>query len=97
MNETEVWAGWGSVVLAVTICSLSLIIFAVIVWQAFKTWQTNLTTRANITREEDYRRLAEEATTTQRQLLDLQKRVAEDIVGLRERVGNIERVLLQVD
>src|SRR5690606_8587868 len=61
----EVWSGWGSVLF--TLVVLTLVTFAICfgIWQYLKTRRATLESRADIAREEAYRRLAEEATSVQ--------------------------------
>lgn len=72
------------------VLTLMCVLIVVAVWQGFKTWQIRLENRANIARDEAYRKLAEEATATQAS-------IARDLADLRQRVAAIEKILSTVD
>ena len=73
-----------------------LIIVGLAVWQAFRTWQTKMTTRLAIAQDEAYRRLAEEATAAQRQTATKLGELSDGLTDLRGRVAALEKLLSEV-
>jgi hypothetical protein len=65
---------------------LFTIIITVVIWQLFATRRAH----AVLTRDEAYRKLAEQAT-------EAQQRTAEDLADLRQRIERIEKVLREVE
>lgn len=86
MNEGVIFGIGGMVFVLVLLVPLAV----VLVWQGFKTWQIRTTSRAEIARDEAYRKLAEEA-------ISLQKKIAEDLSDLRIRIASIEKMFREVD
>lgn len=84
---SDEFAGMG---FALFILMLLTILAVVLVWQGFKTWQIKTTSKADIAREEAYRKLAEEA-------ISAQQKIAEDLSELRIRIVSIEKILRDVD
>lgn len=98
MAEGEtIWQGWGSVMLVVSVSVLVLVLVGVLIWQAFKTYQTKMTIDANSSYEEAYRALVDQATAAQqhanRQLMVLNEHIAE----LNAHLASIERLLKQME
>lgn len=93
----EVWSGWGSVLF--TLVVLTLVTFAICfgIWQYLKTRRATLESRAEIAREEAYRRLAEESTSVQNRTAAELHQLTEGMADLRVRVATIERVLREVE
>lgn len=94
---SDVWAGWGSVMLVVGGMALTFGIAAIVIWQVFKTRQATIESRATIAREEAYRKLAEESTSIQNRTAAELSHLTEGIADLRVRVTNIERLLREVE
>jgi Tfp pilus assembly protein PilO len=72
-----------------------LFLTAVIVagaWQIFATWRT----RMLAAREDAYRKLAEEATSAQRQTAERLESAVEELTQLRQQTAELERVLKEV-
>lgn len=65
---------------------LITVILVVVIWQLFATRRAH----AALTRDEAYKKLAEQATEAQR-------KSAEDLADLRERVIRIEKMLKEVE
>jgi hypothetical protein len=65
---------------------LFTIIITVIIWQLFATRRAH----AVLARDEAYRKLAEQATETQ-------KKTAEDLTDVRQRIERIEKILKDVE
>lgn len=86
MNEEVISQIGGMVFVLVLLVPLAV----VLVWQGFKTWQMRTTSRAEIARDEAYRKLAEEA-------ISVQTKISEDLSDLRVRVASIEKMLREVD
>ena len=81
-------AGWG----IVFVLGLGLLIAAVlglVVWQAFKVWQTRITAGVVVAQDGTYRKLAEEATAAQ-------QAIAGELAEVRARVVAIEHLLREV-
>ena len=97
MSENDVWAGWGSVVMGLVVIVTFMLVVAILVWQAFKTWQSSMESRAVIARDHAFQTLAQEAAETQKLMAAQQERIASDLAAVRERVTGIEKVLQQVD
>ena len=93
----DVWSGWGSVILVVGTLVLATIIICVVLWQVFRTRRATLESRAMIAQEEAYRRLAEEATSTQKRTAAELNQLTEGMADLRVRVATIERMLREVE
>ena len=62
-------------------------------WQIFATWRT----RMLAAREDAYRKLAEEATSAQRQTAERLDRAVEELAQLRQQTNELHRVLTEVD
>jgi hypothetical protein len=75
----------------------TLVLAVVVLWQGFKTWQIQTTSRAYIARSEEYLRLAQEATAVQRKVVEHQERLIGDLAELRDRVTAIEKLLREVE
>ena len=96
-DSNEVWEGWGSVALVEGSALAIFGLIAVLIWQGARIWQTKLSVAALAARDEAYRKLAEEATATQRQLAEDQHRVVEELTALRVRMTAVERLLREVE
>lgn len=96
-NASEVWGGWGSVILVVGTMVLVTIIIVVVLWQVFHTRRSTLESRAMIAQEEAYRRLAEESTSLQHRTAAELNQLTEGMADLRVRVATIERMLREVE
>lgn len=96
-GNTSVWSGLRADLLAVTVSTLVLVLVGVVIWQAFKTYQTKLAVDAQVAQAAAYRTLAEQSTRaleqTAEQLAHLQKSFTE----LNTRMTSIERVLKDVE
>ena len=95
-TSSDVWEGWGSVIMIVGGMMLIAILLGIVIWQIFKTAQSRMLAADAIARDEAYRRLAEQSASTQEQLAAQQQRIADDMIELRERVGAIEKLLREV-
>lgn len=85
VNEVDPTALWG-MWFAFGLMLLITIIIVVVIWQLFSTRRAH----AMLTRDEAYRKLAEEAT-------EAQKQTARDLEDVRERLERIEQVLKEVE
>jgi cytochrome c-type biogenesis protein CcmH/NrfG len=98
MTEGEtIWQGWGSVLLVVSVSVLVLVLVGVLIWQAFKTYQTKLTLETSSSQEAAYRALAEQATAAQQQSNRQLTVLGEQVAELNTRLAAIERLLKQVE
>jgi len=96
-TTNDIWGGWGSVALVVSVSLAFMFIVAILVWQAFKTWQASIENKALIARDKAYEVLADKSVYTQQKLLEQQERIIQDISDMRERVTSIEQKLAAVD
>jgi type VI protein secretion system component VasK len=64
----------------------------VVVWQLAASWRA----RMSVAREEAYRKLAEEVVAAQRQTSQALEQTAAELVELRARTAEVERVLKEV-
>ena len=98
MTEGQtIWEGWGSVILVVSVSVLVLVLVGVLIWQAFKTYQTKIALDANSSHEAAYRALAEQATAAQQQVNGQLIRLNEHVAELNARLASIERLLKEVE
>lgn len=89
-------AGWGIIfVLGITLM-LSMII-TIVIWQVFKTRQTSTTAQITASGVDSYRKLAEQATLAQEQTAERLEAMAEDMSDLRARVGEMEKMMREVE
>lgn len=86
MNEEVISQIGGMVFVLLLLVPLAV----VLVWQGFRTWQKRISSKAEIARDEAYRKLAEEAILVQTKIL-------EELSDLRVRVASIEKMLREVD
>ena len=98
MTEGQtIWEGWGSVILVVSVSVLVLVLVGVLIWQAFKTYQTKMALDTNSSHEAAYRALAEPATAAQQQANGQLIKLNEHVAELNARLASIERLLKQVE
>jgi hypothetical protein len=95
--ENDVWAGWGSVFFVLGIMAIFAVVVSILIWQVFRTRQATIESRAQIAREEAYRRLAEEGVSVQNRTAAELTQLTEGMADLRVRVATIERVLREVE
>jgi hypothetical protein len=95
-SSADIWGGWGSVLFATTIVALVLILIIIATWQSFKTSQTKTLAKAQISRDEAYRELAEQSTNAIKRTANEQERMAADLAELRNRIASIEKMLREV-
>ncbi len=97
VEETnDVWAGWGSVIFVITIIAIVALVASLLIWQLFRTRQTQMMTQARVVEANAYRTIAEEATTAQTRTADELEHLREGVTDLRTRVASIERILAEV-
>jgi hypothetical protein len=96
-GTTDIWQGWGSVALVVSVSLAFMLIVAILVWQAFKTWQASIENKALIARDRAYETLADKSAYTQQKLLEQQERLLNEVGEMRQRVVHIEQKLAEVD
>src|SRR5687767_1264645 len=96
-GETEVWGGWGSVALVVSVSLAFMLIMAILVWQVFKTWQASMEHKAVLARDRSFETLADKAVYTQQKLLEQQEKLLVEMDSVRDRVTGIEQKLAAVD
>lgn len=88
MNSVPMeFAGMGFVLV---ILSLITIIAVVIITQVLKTARAKTMSMAEITRDEMYRKLSEEAVS-------VHQKIAEDLSDMRARIASMEKMLREVD
>lgn len=86
-------AAWSGIIFVLVISALGVALLIVIIWQIFATQRA----RAVLTREDEYRKLAERATAAQEQTVQELSRTAAGLDDLRARVAEMERVLKEVE
>ncbi|TYO94832.1 hypothetical protein [Desulfallas thermosapovorans] len=86
MNEEVILPIGGMIFILVLLVPLAV----VLAWQGFRTYQIKITSKAEIARDEAYRKLAEEAVAVQRKISD-------DLADLRARVASIEKMLREIE
>jgi hypothetical protein len=74
-----------------------LLLVLMLAWQRFKTQQLKMMSMAEITRDEAYRKLAEESIFVQQKMMKSQQEMTQDISKLRERITGIENMLREVE
>lgn len=95
MNNVPVeFAGMGFVLVILTL--LTVLIVSV-VWQGFKSWQIKTASKAEIARDEAYRKLAAEAVSVQQKLAEDQQRMVKDLSEMKERINAMEKMLREID
>lgn len=92
LQASEDSVAWPEAMIAVGGIAMITVIVAIAIWQVLGTWRA----RMSVTREEAYRKLAEENLSAQTRLTVQQQRMADDLSTIGERVANIERVLKEV-
>jgi len=73
------------------------VLAAVLVWQIFRTFQVWLANRGDAARLKDYRSLAQRAVVAEEKLAEAQERIARDLAEMRTSVGDVERLLSEVE
>lgn len=74
-----------------------LVLLIVVVWQAFKSYQTKTSNAGYIARDEAYRKLSEEAISLQQETVENQKKIIGELSELRKRIDGIEKTLREVE
>ena len=97
MEGNTIWDGWGSVILVVSTIITFMLVFGLVSWQALRIWQASVTNRAAIAHDNAYRKLVEETAEAQKQLVEKQDRIANEVGQVRQSLAGIERVLKQVE
>ena len=95
--SNTVWEGWGSVALVVSVSTAFMLIVAILVWQAFKTWQASMEHKAVVARDRSFETLADKAVYTQQKLLEQQEKLLSEMSDMRSKVNGIEQKLAAVD
>jgi D-arabinose 1-dehydrogenase-like Zn-dependent alcohol dehydrogenase len=96
MNE-EIIFGIGGMGFVLIILALITILAAIIVSQALKTSRAKMASMAQVTRDEAYRKLAEEAVSAQQKMAEDQHQMALDIADMKERIAAIEKMLREIE
>jgi len=89
MNE-EIVFGIGGMGFVLFILTLITIIAVVVISQYLKNVRVKIMSKAEIARDEAYRKLAEEAVA-------VQKKIEEDLADLRLRVASMEKMLREIE
>lgn len=95
MNE-EVVFGLSGMGFILVILTLITILAVVVISHAFKTQQAKAISKAEIARDEAYRKLAEEAVKIQQQMTEEQQRMSKDLSEIKKRIDAIEKMLREV-
>lgn len=72
-------------------------VLAVLVSQAFKTWQARITSQDAVAQEQAYRQVAEEAAAAQQRLAAAQEQVVAQLTELNSRLTAVEKLLREVE
>jgi type II secretory pathway pseudopilin PulG len=84
---------WPEAAIAIAGIVLVIAVVVVMVWQGAAT----LRARANVQREEAYRKLAEDSIASQRRTSDQLERAVAELGELRVRTGELERLIKTVE
>lgn len=93
LDDDSVWEGWGSVVFVTGLVVAIVVIIIAVLWFV----RSINSAKAVASRDRAFQNLAEQSAAVQEQSLEEQKRVADELAGLRTRVENIERILKEVE
>lgn len=85
--------GWQEVIGAVGIFGMVIVIVTIVVWNMAATWRA----RAILSRDYEYRTLAEKATRSQDAIEQKLTEIDEHLADLRTRVQSVERVLKEIE
>lgn len=95
MNEDIIF-GLGGMGFVLFILMLITIVAVVVISQALKTSRARTTGRAEIARDEAYRKLAEESIAVQRKMAEDQRKITNDLSEMKARINAIEKMLREV-
>lgn len=84
---------WQDVTFILGITVVVFFVGAFLVWQIFVTWRA----RAAVSREDAYRKLAEDISASQTRSADDLARTRAELTDIRERLAEIERMLREVE
>jgi hypothetical protein len=84
---------WPEAAIAIAGIVLVIAVVVVMIWQGAAT----LRARANVQREEAYRKLAEDSVAAQRRTSDQLERAVAELGELRLRAGELERLIKTVE
>lgn len=84
---------WPEAGIAIAGIAFVTIVLSVAIWQIFATGRTGL----SVKRETAYRKLAEDATEAQRRVADGLDKLVVELTDLRQRTGELERMLKDVE
>jgi hypothetical protein len=93
---SNVWEGWGSVIVISIVLVLVGAVVLVGAWQGMKSAQADQIARETVARDEAYRKLAEDLATSQRASADAQGRIAQSLADVGTKVNAIEKLLREV-
>jgi C4-dicarboxylate-specific signal transduction histidine kinase len=85
-------ASWSEAAIGAVAVFMFFAAVIVVVWQVAASWRA----RMSVAREEAYRKLAEEVVAAQRQTSQALEQTAAELVELRARTAEVERVLKEV-
>ncbi|HQE23991.1 MAG TPA: hypothetical protein PLM20_08830 [Syntrophomonadaceae bacterium] len=89
--------GIGGMGFVLFILTLLTIIIVVVVSQLFKTSRAKAASKAQITRDEAYRKLADEAISFQKQMTENHQQLTQDISEMKDRINAIEKMLREIE
>lgn len=84
---------WNETGIAIVVLALVFTLVIVVIWQFFVTARA----RMSVAREDAYRTLASEATDAQRRTAKALEEAVAELVDLRQRTSELERVLKTVE
>lgn len=95
MNEDVIF-GIGGMGFVLFILTLITIVTVVAISQFFKSSRAKATSMAEITRDEAYRKLAEESILVQQKMVEEQQKIINDLSEMKTRINAIEKMLREV-
>jgi hypothetical protein len=94
--SSEVWSGWGSVIVVSIVVILVGAVVVVGAWQGIKSANVKSIARETVARDEAYRKLAEDSAAFQQRSVQQQARLTETLDAVQTKVDAIERMLREV-
>ncbi|MDD3654360.1 MAG: hypothetical protein PHO01_09280 [Desulfotomaculaceae bacterium] len=96
MNEDLIF-GIGGMGFVLFILTLITIVAVVVISQVLKTSRAKVASMAELTRDEAYHKLAEEAISIHRKIAENQHKTVNDISEIKERINAMEKMLRDVE
>lgn len=94
--DSNVWAGWGSVILVCGVVFLVFAIAALFLWQGMKDGRERMMFEVSNERDDLFRKLADRATASQEQFAETQLQITREIADMRQRIAAMEKMMKEV-